>query len=226
MLKSLKKRLVALADYFRYRPSYAQDGEDVVFQSFYEGLKGYKGFYVDVGAHHPVRFSNTWLLYRRGWRGINIDPTPGSIRPFRWWRSRDINLELAIGKEAGLTEFFCFNEPALNTFDKKTAEAHSQSPRYYITRTVKVKVEPLASILEQYLPPNQKIDLLSIDVEGADLDVLQSNDWSKYTPDFVMVEDLHFQLSHCERSEVYRFLSQRDYALVAVLKRSLLFKKQ
>ncbi|MCS6928063.1 MAG: FkbM family methyltransferase [Saprospiraceae bacterium] len=225
MLQHLKRRLIALADYLRYRRSYAQDGEDMVFLSFYEGAKGYKGFYVDVGAHHPVRFSNTMALYQRGWRGINIDPTPGSMLPFRWLRPRDINLEIAIGKNSGKATFFCFNEPALNTFDEETARLHLQNSRYYIKKTIEVTIEPLCAVLQKYLPANQTIDLLTIDVEGLDLQVLQSNDWSKYSPSFVMVEDINFSIENCNLSETYCFLRRCGYELVAVMKRSLLFRK-
>ncbi len=226
MLKSLKRGLITAADYLRYRRSYAQDGEDVVFLSFYEGVKRYKGFYVDVGAHHPVRFSNTLALYRRGWRGINIDPTPGSMRPFRWLRPRDINLEIAIGEHSGTATFYCFNEPALNSFDPATVEVHLKNPRYYLRRTIEVPVEPLASILNRYLPPQQTIDLLSIDVEGMDLQVLQSNDWQRHTPRFVLVEEVDFLIERHEESAIYNFLKAQGYRLVAVMKRSLLFQQQ
>src|SRR4030042_4646353 len=61
---------------------YSQDGEDIVLASFYEEKPGYKGFYVDVGALNPLRFSNTQYFYEKGWRGINIDATPGSMKEF------------------------------------------------------------------------------------------------------------------------------------------------
>jgi hypothetical protein len=74
--------------------SYAQEGEDMVLRRIFEDQP--LGFYVDVGAHHPVRFSTTYFFYRRGCRGINIDATPGSMDAFRRLRPRDINLEVAI----------------------------------------------------------------------------------------------------------------------------------
>src|SRR5690554_6253894 len=76
------------------RKSYSQEGEDILLEKLFEGKND--GFYVDVGAHHPRRFSNTYLLYRRGWRGINIDAMPGSMAEFRRLRGRDINLEIPI----------------------------------------------------------------------------------------------------------------------------------
>ena len=67
------------------RHSYSQEGEDLVLRKIFK--KQDKGFYVDVGAHHPKRFSNTFLLYKKGWNGINIDATPGSMKLFNKFRS-------------------------------------------------------------------------------------------------------------------------------------------
>lgn len=74
---------------------YSQEGEDMVLRKIFKNQK--KGFYVDIGAHHPKRFSNTHLLYKKGWKGINIDVTPGSIKLFNQLRPRDTNLELGVG---------------------------------------------------------------------------------------------------------------------------------
>ena len=76
---SLKKTILKYFPIDRYLSlkSYSQEGEDMVLRSFFEGQKNYKGFFVDVGAHHPYRFSNTLHFYKKGWRGINIDPQPG-----------------------------------------------------------------------------------------------------------------------------------------------------
>ena len=79
--------------------SYSQEGEDLLLRRIFEHQKN--GFYVDVGAHHPFRFSNTYLLYKCGWRGINIDAMPGSMRLFRRFRARDINIECGVGLGGG-----------------------------------------------------------------------------------------------------------------------------
>ena len=70
---------------------YSQNGEDLILNRFLENKKN--GFYIDIGAHHPIRFSNTYLFYKKGWRGINIDAMPGSMDLFNKIRSRDINIE-------------------------------------------------------------------------------------------------------------------------------------
>src|SRR5579872_3262677 len=74
--------------------SYSQFGEDMILKSIFRDKT--KGFYVDVGAYHPHFISNTHYFYKRGWQGINIDPSPNCMELFRKWRKRDTNLELAV----------------------------------------------------------------------------------------------------------------------------------
>ncbi len=195
----------------------------MVLHSFYEGKKKYKGFYVDVGAHHPIRFSNTYFFYRRGWKGINIDPTPKSMQPFNLFRRRDINIEVGIGKNTGKFQFFCFNEPALNTFDKGLAEERNTG-KYYIKKTIEVPILPLRNILEKYVQKNQKIDFFSIDVEGLDFEVLESNDWERFKPEFILVEDIGFSIYNIKSSIISTFLSDIGYEVVAILQRTVIYK--
>ena len=221
---SVKKLLIKISEYLRCKKSYSQDGEDVVLHSFFEGKKHYKGIYVDIGAHHPYRFSNTCFYYKKGWKGINIDPTPGSMIPFKIFRQRDINLELGIGKVPGELTFYCFSDPALNTFDVKLAEERNVAP-YYITRTIRVKVEPLGEILKRFLEKGIKIDFFTIDVEGFDFEVLQSNDWDNYSPDYILIEDNNFKIHELRNSDIYNFLYKKGYGIIAVLKRTIIYTR-
>ncbi len=66
--------------------SFSQEGEDMLLRSIFVDKS--TGFYVDVGAYHPQRFSNTNHFYLAGWRGINIDAMPGSMEPFHQFRPR------------------------------------------------------------------------------------------------------------------------------------------
>ena len=80
-----------------FTPSFAQEGEDMILKRIFEGVRS--GFYIDIGAFHPSKFSNTYYFYLRGWSGINIDPQPGVKSLFDKMRPRDINLELAISDQ-------------------------------------------------------------------------------------------------------------------------------
>ena len=222
-LKKLILRYFPINQYLSLK-SYSQEGEDMVLRSFFEGQKKYKGFFVDVGAHHPYRFSNTLFFYKKGWRGINIEPTPGAIKAFNTFRSKDINLNIGISDRRDKLTFYCFNEPALNGFSKELSEERNNtSKKYKIIKEVDIETYPLAEILDKYLPAGQKIDFLTIDVEGLDLMVLKSNNWARYKPSYILVED-RIDFTNLSDSEVYRFLQEQGYQLVAKTLRTLFFK--
>lgn len=224
MANVLKKTFISIFDFFRYRKSYSQDGEDIVLHSFFNNIKKYKGYFVDVGAHHPIRFSNTWFFYKKGWRGINIDPTPGCMKNFKFIRRRDINLEIGIGSNSSELKLYCFNEPALNTFDPELAKERSLAKPYYVTKEIQVPVKPLSLVLKTYLPDGQKIDFLTIDVEGLDIDVLESNNWDVYKPLFILIEDNNFDPNNVTLSKIYIFLYEKGYRIVSLLKRTSIYK--
>lgn len=168
--------------------SFSQEGEDLLLKRIFEHKKN--GFYIDVGAHHPFRFSNTYLFYKKGWKGINLDAMPNSMKIFEKYRPRDINLEIPVGKDGEKLVYYIFNEPALNTFDKNRIEAIVSKSVYTLIREMEIQIRSLKSILDEYLPKGQNIDFMSIDVEGLDFEVLKSNDWKKYRPEILLVESL------------------------------------
>ena len=211
-------------DKFLPLKSYSQEGEDMVLRSFFEGKKHYKGFYVDIGAHHPYRFSNTLFFYRKGWRGINVEPTPGAIKNFNLFRRKDTNLNIGISDKRDKLTFFCFNEPALNGFSKELSEERNNTSKVYkIVKEVAIETYPLAEVLHKHLPPGQKIDFITIDVEGLDLQVLKSNDWNKYKATYILVED-KIDFTSLSESDIYKYLEEQGYRLVAKTLRTLFFK--
>jgi FkbM family methyltransferase len=211
-------------DKFLSKSSYSQEGEDMVLNGYFENNKGYKGFFVDIGAHHPYRYSNTMFFYKKGWRGINIEPTPGAISAFKRFRGGDVNLNIGISKVKDALTFYCFNEPALNGFSKEMSEArNATSAKYNIIKEVQIQTLPLADVLDQYVPAGKKIDFFTIDVEGFDLQVLQSNNWGKYKPTFILVEDA-VDFTNLGASEIYQYLEKQGYQMVAKTMRTLFFK--
>jgi len=146
------------------------------------------GFYVDVGAFHPIELSNTYKLYSRfNWRGINVEPNGENFILFEKYRPRDINIQAAVSGTEGYWDYYRFEAATFNTLSKTRADQLQQQGFPYSTE--KIQVLPLAKLLARYLPANQNIDLMSVDCEGHDLEVLTSNDWTKYRPELVMVED-------------------------------------
>src|SRR5262249_6126797 len=136
--------------------SYSQQGEDMILHCLFQGHG--RGFYVDVGAHHPTRYSNTYFFYLRGWRGINIDAMPGSMALFRHVRSEDINVECAIAATRGTRTFYLFNEPAVNGFAPELAERWLAEGHFQLIERRELPTLPLAELLDANLPPGQDID--------------------------------------------------------------------
>lgn len=231
MLQALKRLIPAplraqlretYGAHFYASRSYSQEGEDLVLRRLFEGRP--PGVFVDVGAHHPHRFSNTYLLYCLGWRGINIDARPGGMAAFARHRPRDLSLELGVSGTPGELTFHVFEEPALNTFDAALAQQRL-AEGWPLVGKRQVACQPLATILDRELPrlETQAIDLLSIDVEGLDLQVLRSSDWVRYRPSAVVVEVLATDLGALLQSEVAAFLASVGYRPYAKLVNSAVF---
>jgi len=225
MKKKLLKLLHNYLSKFLYKKtSYSQDGEDVLLSSFYENRKNYKGFFVDVGAHHPYKLSNTAIFYKKGWHGINIEPTPTLFKSFKKHRKRDINLNIGISNSNEILTFCVFDEPALNSFNIKFSEERNQKGKYKLIDKIQIQTRKLEDVFEQYCK-NQKIDFLTIDVEGFDFEVVKSNNWQKFRPEFVLVEHV-FNAAKLNEDEIYKFMCEQNYILVSRTQRTSFFRDE
>lgn len=205
------------------REFFGQEGEDAVFSGFLSYGSGV-GFFVDVGAHHPTRFSNTWKFYQAGWRGINIDPTPGSMRSFRELRPEDINLEVGISREAARRKFYCYNEPALNGIDNDRQE-ELKDTQYRLEGVINIETLPLSDVLERHGRMFKSPNFLTIDVEGLEIEVLSSHNWGRFSFDFVLIEQRLPDLVALGESEVCQFMMDRGYKAVACTGRTVFYQR-
>lgn len=162
--------------------SYAQNYEDIMLWRALKHIDN--GFYVDVGANDPVTDSVTKLFYDCGWSGINIDPVTSFIEKYHVVRPRDISISQAISSEIGTMKLWQCDIPGWSTLDSKVAEKHeSEGYKGYWSE---VAINTLSSVLnEQQI---DQIHFLKVDVEGAEYNVLKSNDWNKYRPWIVLIE--------------------------------------
>jgi len=149
--------------------TWSQGGEDIGLLSALAGISN--GRYVDVGAHHPSRFSVTRKLWSRGWSGVNIDANPKLIDAFQRERPSDINLWACVGKENNYI-LNVFEEPALSTVSLEWKNKFIQENQR-ISHEIAVQGVSLENIFKEYFPGKYP-DLLCIDAEGSDLDVLKS----------------------------------------------------
>jgi len=170
-----------------------------------------EGFYVDVGAFHPTYFSNTYFFYLNGWSGINIEARPGSKKLFDKVRPRDLNLELGVSAEAGeLTYYFIGEDSTMNSFSREFLEQINMLGE--VKAELPVATLPLASVFEQNLTSGRSIDFMSVDVEGHDFEVLDSNDWKRFRPKFIVVEDEEINAAD---SRIIQLMKTHGYELIA-----------
>ena len=196
--------------YFFKKKSYSMEGEDMIVDKYFKGIND--GLYVDLGCYHPLQWNNTMLLYKRGWKGINIDINEFSIKLFNFCRPNDLNLNLAVSKQNGEVYFYSQKKLSLLSTIKK-----SRSDIVFQGKVKKKKIlsRTLTEILDNSIYKNKQIDFLNLDIEESDLEVLESLDFSRYSPKIICVEILSKNtpvLEHgVEHSDIYKLLSTKNY---------------
>ena len=207
------------------KKSYSGSAQDLIIDYFFKNKK--KGVYIDVGCYHPYNANNTKLLYDRGWSGINIDLDFHTIDFFNFVRKRDENINIAISEKEGEKDLYFFhNRSAINSLSeirKKDAK-----------EVRKVRAKTLNSIIENSKFKNEKINLLSIDVEGHEMEVLRGLDLNKYFPEMIVIEflerdildnlEFHNQnINQILNSEIYQHMVKNNYNFVNWLHSDLIF---
>jgi FkbM family methyltransferase len=163
--------------------SYAQNMEDYHLWLAFAGQRS--GTYIDIGGGHPIAGSVSFWFYERGWQGIVVEPQRNLFDLFGRVRPRDSRVCALIGSRPGLADFHIFEKlHALSTTVDKNADAATKFGDQF--RTVQMPMISLAQLCEQHNVTS--IDFLKVDVEGAELDVLQSGDWQRYRPRVIVVE--------------------------------------
>ena len=181
------------------------DNEDLAVLSYFKDKKN--GFYIDVGCYHPIHRNNTYLLHKQNWTGINIDTSQFSIDLFNYMRPKDLNYNCAISNKSEVKTLFYQKELSqLSTIEKDQAESVFQGN----IKKREVQAFTLDAILDRDKFKNSKIDFLDIDVEGADLKVLEGLSFNKFKPELVCVE---IHAKEIKESDIYKFLKDRNYEL-------------
>jgi len=174
--------------------------------------KIYEGFYVDVGCFHPVRLSNTFSLYKKGWSGINIDAKRGAMENFREQRPQDINLHAAISDVRERKTFYEFESATVSSFDEEHVAEWKERDR--IVDEYELETVPLTDVLDEHEVP-RNFDLLDVDVEGFDLRVLKSLDFTRYRPKLILVEIHDTNAARVTEHPIYAYLADKGYVLEA-----------
>ena len=198
---------------FKPRLAYSHWGVDLIITKLLNSKN--KGIYIDVGCHHPFLNNHTYLLYKSGWEGINIDVDYNSIDMFNFFRKSDVNIQTAVTDHKGEVDlFFYHNRAAKNTISEEFgSDAKEQK---------KINSDTLNNIIENSKFKNSKIDFVSIDVEGNEINVLNGFDLKKYKPKLILLEFIipnkkefyEKDINEITSSEIYKFLIKNEYKLI------------
>ena len=225
--KNLPKLLYFFFQFLKFnlkpRTLYSNWGIDLLIKDILKNQKE-KGIYIDVGSHHPLINNNTYILYKRGWKGINVDLDFNSIDMFNYFRPEDHNIQIALSNKISFTDLYFFhNRAAKNTITKSRGKGAKSIKR--------VKTDTLNNIIKNSKINTKKIDFLSIDVEGNELNVLKGLNFKNYRPKIISIEFIkpnikefyQHDIKNIFKSDIYKFMISKKYKLVNWIHDDLIF---
>ena len=195
---------------FISRKQYSQWGEDIFINSFFKDIDN--GIYLDIGCFHPYMYSNTCLLYKKGWNGINVDINQTAIDLFNIVRPKDTNIcAAASNKKRELKVYFDDPFSPVNTVDKKFYENLEISFKNKKIFTIQSKtIQEIFDISKI----KDEIDFINIDAEGLDFEILQQINFSKYKVNLLSIETHNVDGSKTENYEsIKNFLEKKGYLI-------------
>ena len=205
------------------RASYSQDQEDLFINDYFKKIDN--GFYLDIGCYHPIKYSNTALLYNRGWKGINIDMNQTSIDLFNIFRKKDKNICAAISSSnKEVTQYIDHLYSPVNTIEKNFSQAISKRFQTKPFSKTNIFTSTFTEIVKKYEIQITKIDFLNIDVEGHDYEVLKGIDLLNIKPKIICIEvDNHEKNLNNER--IKNHLIKFNYKIIKRIGLNALFEK-
>jgi len=194
--------------FFTKKKSYSQFGEDLIINNFF---KNYVGRYVDIGCYHPIKYNNTALLHKRGWKGINIDLNQTSIDLFNVCRKNDINIMACLSDKVEEVSIYLDSEfSALNSVNID----NSKNFKFKNLKQMNIKTTIFSKLIKD------NFDFLNIDCEGNDFKILKTIDLKKYTPKMINIE-----VSLDNKKNIYDYMHVNGYKILDVKSLSHIFIK-
>ena len=211
------------------KKSYSISNVDLVIERIFKNKND--GIYIDVGCNHPIKYNNTYLLYKKGWHGLNIDLDKKSIDQFNKLKKRDINiLTLVTSIDNEEKELYYYHErSAINTISKELAKSRNQRHK----EIKKIKGISLNSIIENSKFKESKINLLSIDIENYEYEALKNFNFDKYEIDVIVTEITDINVKNLEiynlslenivETNLYKLMLKNNYKLINWVNADLIF---
>lgn len=217
MFVFVKKLILRFVRLFVFQNSYAQAGEDVIVKFLFDSKKNAIKSYLDLGTCSPDSHNNTYLFYTLGIRGVCVEADSSLIARIKKIRRKDVVLNLGVGVhgQSAWADFYIFDQPALNTFNKEEASFREKHGTYKILKVEKIQIKEINSIIKENF--NEYPDFLSIDIESMDLKVLQSLDFDKYPIPVICAETCTYSEDHIKPKDlkISEFMLENGYFIYA-----------
>jgi FkbM family methyltransferase len=199
--------------------SYSQAGEDILVSHLFVELGLRRPSYLDIGAHHPTWLSNTFFFYRRRSRGVLVDPDPSVARRLKLRRPRDTFVNAAVAGEDGERTMYMFRGGTfalahMNTLSPESADEFRREG-WKPVGTMTVPVLSPTTLMERHCA-GKAPDLVSLDIEGVDLEVLRAWDFGRFRPRALIVETLTFSddgSRSIKRPEISAVMEEAGYVV-------------
>ena len=193
--------------------SFSQAGEDLIVRFFFQ-IRGIGTItYLDVGANHPIELNNTYFFYRRGYRGVLVEPNVSLCEKLRKVRPDDTTLAAGIGVTAAKeADYYIMTYPALNTFSKEEADHQAEvtKGKIAVKKVIKMPLLNINDVMEEYFKGAPTF--LSVDTEGLDLAILKSIDYKRFRPKVICAETLVSSTTKT-RPEIPEFMAAQGYVV-------------
>lgn len=204
--------------FMRAKASYSQTGEDVIVDYLFNSLKIFHPTYLEIGTNQPKICNNTYWFYKKGCKGLCIEPDIEMVRIIEQQRPGDTILNIGVGiTDQTNAEFYLF--PGLmngwSTFSREEADIRKKNTGTDY-RILSVPLKNINTIMRDYFNPHP--NFISLDVEGLDLEILQSIDFEKFKPEVICVETITFgYLNNTEKkiTAINDYMYSRGYFVYA-----------
>ena len=195
--------------FFTKKKSYSQFGEDLVVNDFF---KNFVGRYLDIGCYHPIKYNNTALLHKKGWKGVNIDLNQKSIDLFNACRKNDLNITACLSDKIEEVTIYLDSEfSALNSIYVD----NSKNFKFKDLKKISVKTKIFPELIKD------NFDFLNIDCEGNDFKILKTIDFKRYTPKIINIE-----VSLDYKKDIYNYMDLNGYKILDIKSLSHIFIKE
>lgn len=190
--KILRKiRKITGAEY--KQTTYSQAGEDIIMNLILERLGLVEVSYLDIGTNHPKKFNNTYLLYKRGYRGVCVEPNPKLAHTIKRTRPKDITLNVGLSSgEEYEADFYVLSTDTLSTFSKEDAEKLNAEGTFTITQKISIQLKNINNIVKENFG-GKTPTIVSLDVEGWNEEIIRSFNFNTYKPEIFCIETTYFE---------------------------------